>query len=190
MTATLRLITTCCLLASSSTIALAESTPTNLPGNAAAPSAEPASPRNVVYVNPLPIFAGVYNIGYERMVTRQLSVGVEGLTTAEGTARAYGLKLIPRLYLLRSQPSGVYVAPEFQAIYAKDSAAASGSAWGSLAGINVGWSWLAGPMNIKLSAGIAHYRIASDEVTVMDGPVGREESGLVPRLDLSLGAAF
>ncbi|MGE0870455.1 MAG: hypothetical protein AB7P03_17965 [Kofleriaceae bacterium] len=184
-TTTLRLITTCCLLASSSTIAAAEATQ-SVASDAAV---SPASPRNVAYVNPLPMIEGIYNIGYERMVTRQLSVGVELATTAEGTARAYGVKVIPRLYVLRKEPSGLYIAPEFQAIYAKDSAA-PGSAWGTVGGITAGWSWLIGPVNIKLAAGVAHYRIASDDASLMGGPAAFEESGIVPRADLSLGAAF
>jgi hypothetical protein len=159
--------------------------------------AEPApTQRNVVYVNPVGLIGGVYSLGYERVLSPYLSFAIEGMYLHDQsngvTGTGVGAGVVPHLYLLGRAPSGLYLAPALRiAAVSAEGLDASGTGTGYSLGATTGWSWIWGPVNLKLGIGAAYFDMVAVART-SDGTdqasVGAHGIGLTG--DLSFGFAF
>lgn len=162
-------------------------------------SVPPAAPSNGLHLQPVTLLTapGFWDLGfaYERVLLPTVSLG-GAMHVGWGEKRprpddpldahAFGLQLLPTLYLQRTAPEGLYVAPGFAINHYWLEGQGGARDWTGYAGsMVVGWSFVHGPLNAKLGVGAAyqHRQIAVSETT-------EEHTGFAPTLDARLGFVF
>jgi hypothetical protein len=164
------------------------------------PQARPAAPTeptvwNAVHFNPVQIAYGVYGLGYERVLHRNLSLHLEAEFThqksSDLTSNGYGAAIQPHVYLLRPAPGGLYLAPFVRLAYATvsgDDVEGHGTAWS--AGATVGWSWVFGLFNIKAGLGIQYLSMDVGASASSGESLTVGLKGWWPAGDIKLGVVF
>lgn len=174
-------------------MAAAEASPAP-PGLAVTKAEDP--PHNGIHIDPASLAFGVVGIGYERVILPRVSLLVAGQyvrsTAQDVSIHAFGVRLQPRVYLLRPAPGGLYLAPSVQLASASTSGGTdvSGSALGYAVGATVGWSWVWDWFNLKLGGGVQYVSMAAEATSSAETRVKVGLEGVYPAADLTLGIVF
>ncbi|HTJ46848.1 MAG TPA: hypothetical protein VL463_32315 [Kofleriaceae bacterium] len=158
-------------------------------------------PKNSITFNPLEELVGLINVSYERAVTPRASVQIDLMgasasgTNDQGNQASVGFfsaTVQPHFYFGKRSLEGAYIAPFLQvaALDAADSSGAGGTVSLVSSGATVGYSWLAGPVNIKLGAGP---KVSMGSALAIDSKGNAERAsgwGVGLTMDLSMGVAF
>ena len=164
-------------------------------------SVDDAGPQDSLTINPFLGLLLVPNLAYERAISRHVSLMVSAFyLDAHGTnsmgntadATIAGFTVQPHFYFGKRALEGAYVAPfvELLDVSVADSGGNAAGGSGVEVGATVGYSWLLGPVNLKLGVGAQVsegnlYSISSDGTSTQAKGVG---AGLA--MDLAAGFAF
>jgi len=163
------------------------------------PSVEPTA-WNGLTINPVEIALGRFNLTYERVLNAHLSLAIDGAYMHSSTnlvsndtlsMNAFAGGFSPHFYFLRPAPGGLYLAPFVRLAYVTGTAQrAVGDGFGYASGATIGWSWVVGAFNLKLGAGAAYWDVLA-RATDSSGRAGTAGfQGVLPSVDLSIGAVF
>jgi hypothetical protein len=190
------------LLAAASLLSISAAARAQAPGaSLAASSEDDAGPQDSFTTNPFWDLLGGANLAYERAFGRHFSIMVAGLfldahgTNSDGNeanATIASLTVQPHFYFGKRSLEGAYIAPfvELLDVAVSDSGGNAVGGSGVMVGATIGYSWLLGPVNLKLGVGAqvaegSMYDISSDGTSAQAKGLG---AGLA--MDLGMGFAF